>query len=43
MDDITDSMDKSLGKLRVPENLSERRRVMDYLNGFDGVTAEEVQ
>ena len=29
--------------ISLPEELSERRRVMDYLNGFDGVTAEEVR
>ena len=36
---------KAFGTMLVslPEKLSERRRVMDYLNGFDGVTAEEVQ
>jgi len=29
--------------ISLPEELSERRRVMDYLNGFEGVTAEEVR
>ena len=29
--------------ISLPEELSERRRVMDYLNSFDGVTAEEVR
>ena len=29
--------------ISLPEELNERRRVMDYLNGFDGVTAEEVR
>ena len=27
----------------LPEDLTQRRKVMDYLNGFDGVTTEEVQ
>ena len=27
----------------LPEELDRRRKVMDYLNSFDGVTAEEVQ
>jgi hypothetical protein len=27
----------------LPEELGERRKVMDYLNAFEGVTAEEVQ
>jgi D-methionine transport system ATP-binding protein len=36
---------KAFGTMLVslPEDLAERRRVMDYLNAFDGVTAEEVQ
>ena len=29
--------------ISLPEELSERRRVLDYLNKFEGVTAEEVQ
>ena len=29
--------------ISLPEELTERRRVMDYLNGFEGVTAEEVR
>jgi D-methionine transport system ATP-binding protein len=29
--------------ISLPEELSQRRRVMDYLNGFEGVTAEEVR
>ena len=29
--------------ISLPEELSERRRVMDYLNSFEGVTAEEVR
>ena len=29
--------------ISLPEELNERRRVLDYLNGFDGVTAEEVR
>ena len=29
--------------ISLPEELSERRRVLDYLNGFEGVTAEEVR
>ena len=28
--------------ISLPEELIERRRVLDYLNGFEGVTAEEV-
>ena len=28
--------------ISLPEELNERRRVLDYLNGFEGVTAEEV-
>ena len=36
---------KAFGTMLVslPEDLPRRRKVMDYLNGFDGVTAEEVQ
>ena len=36
---------KAFGTMLVslPEDLEPRRKVMDYLNGFDGVTAEEVQ
>ena len=29
--------------ISLPDDISERRRVLDYLNGFDGVVAEEVQ
>ena len=29
--------------ISLPEELSERRKILDYLNGFDGVTAEEVR
>ena len=29
--------------ISLPEELNERRRVLDYLNGFEGVTAEEVR
>ena len=29
--------------ISLPEELIERRRVLDYLNGFEGVTAEEVR
>ena len=29
--------------ISLPEELSERRRVLDYLNSFEGVTAEEVR
>ena len=29
--------------ISLPEELSERRKVMDFLNGFEGVTAEEVR
>ena len=29
--------------ISLPEELSERRKVMDYLNSFEGVTAEEVR
>ena len=29
--------------ISLPEDLNERRKVMDYLNGFEGVTAEEVR
>ena len=29
--------------ISLPEELSERRRVLDYLNEFEGVTAEEVR
>ena len=28
--------------ISLPENLSERRKILDYLNSFEGVTAEEV-
>ena len=36
---------KAFGTMLVslPEDLTQRRKVMDYLNGFDGVTTEEVQ
>jgi D-methionine transport system ATP-binding protein len=36
---------KAFGTMLVslPEELGERRKVMDYLNAFEGVTAEEVQ
>jgi len=36
---------KAFGTMLVslPETLNERRKVMDYLNSFSGVTAEEVQ
>ena len=36
---------KAFGTMLVslPEELDRRRKVMDYLNSFDGVTAEEVQ
>ena len=27
----------------LPEDLTLRRKIMDYLNAFEGVTAEEVQ
>jgi hypothetical protein len=27
----------------LPEDTQQRRKVMDYLNAFEGVTAEEVQ
>ena len=29
--------------ISLPEELSERRRILDYLNNFEGVTAEEVR
>ena len=29
--------------ISLPEDLNERRKVLDYLNGFEGVTAEEVR
>ena len=29
--------------ISLPEDLNQRRRVLDYLNGFEGVTAEEVR
>ena len=29
--------------ISLPEELSERRKVLDFLNGFEGVTAEEVR
>ena len=29
--------------ISLPEDLSQRRKILDYLNGFEGVTAEEVQ
>ena len=29
--------------ISLPEEINERRRILDYLNGFDGVTAEEVR
>ena len=29
--------------ISLPEELNQRRRVLDYLNGFEGVTAEEVR
>ncbi|MBR5616652.1 MAG: ATP-binding cassette domain-containing protein [Oscillospiraceae bacterium] len=29
--------------ISLPEELNERRRILDYLNGFEGVTAEEVR
>ena len=29
--------------ISLPEDVNDRRKVMDYLNGFEGVTAEEVQ
>ena len=29
--------------ISLPDDISERRKVLDYLNGFEGVTAEEVQ
>ena len=28
--------------ISLPEDLAQRRRVLDYLNGFEGVVAEEV-
>ena len=36
---------KAFGTMLVslPEEIGERRKVMDYLNSFDGITAEEVQ
>ena len=36
---------KAFGTMLVslPEDIGQRRKVMDYLNAFDGVTAEEVQ
>ncbi len=29
--------------ISLPEDVAERRKILDYLNGFEGVTAEEVQ
>ena len=29
--------------ISLPDDIKERRKVLDYLNGFEGVTAEEVQ
>ena len=29
--------------ISLPDDINERRKVLDYLNGFEGVTAEEVQ
>ena len=29
--------------ISLPDDINERRKVMDYLNGFEGVSAEEVQ
>ena len=29
--------------ISLPEELGEKRKILDYLNGFEGVTAEEVQ
>ena len=29
--------------ISLPEDLSEKRKILDYLNGFEGVTAEEIQ
>ena len=29
--------------ISLPEDLNERRKILDYLNGFEGVVAEEVR
>ena len=36
---------KSFGTMLIslPEDLAQRRKVLDYLNQFEGVSAEEVQ